>query len=211
MKQTRAIVYIIIFVAVDWWLLSRAGALPSLPDLFKQQPVTIEQSDVYLQEIKALSQLVTVSAYDELVADTSRSLLPEAFRVPSVFPPVVLPRSVLGERRLVLVGKTTTHVGLNMQSFSPASIQVNKDSIYLKLPKASVLDVILNPSGVDVFIEDGEWKPEAVADLKNKLRSMAATKAIEKGLLQQAELKAASVFSTFFRSAGFQKVEVQFN
>src|SRR5690606_18991338 len=96
MKQTRAILYIVIFVAVGWWLLSRAGALPSLPNIFKQEPVTIEQSDIYIQEIKALSQLVTVSAYDELVADTSRSLLPEAFRIPSVFPPVVLPRTVLG-------------------------------------------------------------------------------------------------------------------
>lgn len=211
MKLTRAIIFTLVFIAVGWWLLARTAAIPSLPELFKQQPVTIEQSDVWIQEVKALSQLVTVSAYDELVADTVRSLLPEAFRVPSIFPPVVLPRSVLGERRLVLVGKVTTHVGINMQALSPASIQVMEDSILLKLPKATVLDVVLNPSGVDIFIEEGEWKQEAVAALKNKMRSRAARKAVEKGLLQQAELKATSIFSTFFYSAGFAKVVVEFS
>ncbi len=207
----RTVLFTIIFIAVGWWLLARMNAIPSLPDLFKQQPVTIEQSDVWVQEIKALSQLVTVSAYDELVADTVRSLLPEAMRIPSVFPPVVLPRYVLGERRLVIVGKTTTHVGINMQGFSAASIQVIEDSIHLRLPRASVLDVILNPSGVDVFIEEGEWKPEAVAALKNKLRSSAARKVSEKGLLQKAEAKAQSVFTTFFNAAGFTKVAIEFS
>lgn len=207
----RTVLFIIIFITVGWWLLARVNAIPSLPDLFNQQPVTIEQSDVWVQEIKALSQLVTVSAYDELVADTMRSLLPEAMRVPSVFPPVVLPRYILGERRLVLVGKTTTHVGINLEGFSPASIQVINDSINLKLPRASVLDVILNPSGVDVFIEEGEWKPEAVAALKNKLRNSAARKVVEKGLLQKAEAKAQTVFTTFFKAAGFTKVAIEFS
>lgn len=211
MKLMRLVIFTIIFVAVGWWVLSRMNAIPSLPDLFRQQPITIEQSDVWVQEIKALSQLVTVSAYDELVADTVRTLLPEAMRVPSVFPPVVLPRYVLGERRLVMVGKTTTHVGVNLESFSPASIQVINDSIHLKLPRASVLDVILNPSGVDVFIEEGEWSPQAVAALKNKLRAGAARKVQEKGLLQKAEAKAQTIFTTFFKAAGFTKVAIEFS
>ena len=211
MKLMRTVLFAIIFISVGWWLLARLNAIPSLPDLFKQEPVTIEQSDVWVQEIKALSQLVTVSAYDELVADTVRSLLPEAMRIPSVFPPVVLPRYVLGERRLVMVGKITTHVGINMQALSPASIQVVQDSIHLKLPRASVLDVILNPSGVDVFIEEGEWGQEAVAALKNKKRNSVARKVVERGLLQKAEVKARSVFTTFFKAAGFTKVAVEFS
>jgi len=211
MKQFRTITFTIIFIAVGWWLLARTDVIPSLPDIFKQQPVTIAQSEVWVQEIKALSQLVTVSAYDELVADTVRTLLPEAMRVPSVFPTVVLPRYVLGERRLVLVGKTTTHVGINLEGFSPASIQVMQDSISLKLPRATVLDVVLNPSGVDVFIEEGEWSPDAVAALKNKMRSNAARQVAEKGLLAKAEAKARSVFTTFFQAAGFSKVTIEFS
>jgi hypothetical protein len=184
--------------------------IPSLPDLFKEQPVTIEKTGVWVQEIKALAQLVTVSAYDELVADTSRTLLPEIFRVPSILPPVVLPRSVLGERKLVIVGKTTTHAGINMARISEQDVQVVKDSIHITLPKAVVLDVLLNPSDVDIFIEEGQWDNEAIVQLKNKIRRLAAAKVVQKGLLVQSEQKARTVFSDFFRAAGFEKVQIDF-
>lgn len=210
MRLFRSLIFTFLIIVAGWWLLSKMDVVPSLPALFKQQPVTIEQTGVWVKEIKALAQLVTVSAYDELVADTVRSLIPEAFRVPSVFPPVVLPRTFLGERRLVLVGKTTTHVGINMQSVNENSIQVTEDSIHLTLPRAQVLDVIVNPSDVDVFIEDGAWNGEAIAAVKNKLRRQAAQNVAQKGLLQQAETKATSLFTRFFEGAGFKKVTIAF-
>ena len=210
MRMIRSLILTFLISVAGWWLLSKMNVVPSLHTLFKPQPVTIEQTGVWVKEIKALAQLVTVSAYDELVADTVRSLIPEAFRVPSVFPPVVLPRSFLGERRLVLVGKTTTHVGINMQSVTPNNIQVTEDSIHLTLPRAQVLDVIVNPSDVDVFIEDGAWSGEAIAALKNKLRQQAAQKVSQRGLFQQAQAKATSLFTSFFEGAGFRKVTIAF-
>lgn len=210
MKSLKTLLLFFLLILAGWWLLSKIGAVPSLRNLFKEQPVTISQTGVYIREIKALSQLVTVSAYDELVADSVKTLLPNAFRLPAVFPPLGLPRRLLGERRLVLVGKTATHVGINMQQMAENSITVVKDSIHITLPKAQVLDVVLNPSGVEVFIEEGEWKQEALAALKNKLRSQAAAKAVAKGLLPQAEAKAATVFTAFFKSAGFKKVTIAF-
>lgn len=210
MKKLRNIVVTILMVLAGWWGLSKLTDVPSLKDLFRSQKVTIEQTGVWVKEIKALAQLVTVSAYDELVADTTRSLLPEFFRVPSVFPPVVLPRSVLGERKLVMVGKTTTHVGINMQHLKGTDIIVLEDSIHLTLPRAQVLDVILNPSDVDVFIEEGAWNQEAIAALKNKLRQQAAYNVQRKGLLQLAEKKATTLFTSFFEGAGFKKVTFTF-
>ena len=204
MRMIRTLILTFLIIVAGWWLLSKMNVVPSLHTLFKPQPVTIEQTGVWVKEIKALAQLVTVSAYDELVADTVRSLIPEAFRVPSVFPPVVLPRSFLGERRLVLVGKTTTHVGINMQTVTPNNIQVKEDSIHLTLPRAQVLDVIVNPSDVDVFIEDGAWSGE------NKLRQQAAQKVSQRGLFQQAQAKATSLFTSFFEGAGFRKVTIAF-
>lgn len=210
MRLLRSLILTLLILVAGWWLLSKMDVVPSLRSLLKPQPVTIEQTGVWVKEIKALAQLVTVSAYDELVADTVRSLVPEAFRVPNIFPPVVLPRTFLGERRLVLVGKTTTHVGINMQSVTPDNIHVTEDSIHLTLPRAQVLDVIVNPSDVDVFIEDGAWSGEAIAALKNDLRRQAAQKVTQRGLLQQAQIKATSLFTRFFEGAGFRKVTINF-
>ena len=194
----------------SWWLLSKFTNIPSMGNLFQPKPVTIEQTGVWVKEIKALAQLVTVSAYDEVVADTVRSLLPPLFRIPSVFPPVVLPESLLGKQKLVMVGKTTTHVGIDMQRLKPEDIVVIKDSIHLTLPRAQVLDVILNPSDVDVFIEEGAWSQGAVATLKNKIRMHAAQKIKQQGLLNTAEAKTTTLFTQFFEGAGFKKVAITF-
>lgn len=210
MKKLRSLILTLLIFIGGWWILSKITNLPSIGELFQQQPVTIEQTGVWVKEIKALAQLVTVSAYDEAVADTVRSLIPQALRVPSVFPLVVLPRSILGERRLVMVGKTTTHVGIQMQGLQPSDIVVLKDSIHITLPRAQVLDVILNPSDVDVFIEEGAWNQEAIADLKNKIRNSAAQKIKTNGLLQTAEAKATTLFTHFFEGAGFKKVAITF-
>ncbi len=210
MRTLRTILLTLLLFAAAWWALSRLKVLPSLPELFKEQPVTIEPTGVWVKEIKALAQLVTVSAYDELVADTSRTLLPEIFRVPSVVPRVVLPRSILGERQLVIVGKTTTHVGINMAALQEQDVQVTGDSIHITLPKAAILDVLLNPSDVDIFIEEGQWENDAIVQLKNKIRNMAAQKVVQKGLLAQSEQKAQRVFTDFFHAAGFHQVRINF-
>ena len=197
-------------VLASWWLLSKFTNVPPIGNLFEPKPVTIEETGVWVKEIKALAQLVTVSAYDEAVADTVRGLLPPLFRIPSVFPPVVLPGSLLGEQKLVMVGKTTTHVGIIMQRLKPEDIVVVEDSIHLTLPRAQVLEVILNPSDVDVFIEEGAWSQGAIATLKNKIRMRAAQQIKEQGLLKTAEAKATAVFTQFFEGAGFKKVAITF-
>lgn len=210
MRLLKKLVFLFVLVVAGWWLLSKADVVPSIGDLFKQQHVTIEETATLVTEIKALAQLVTVSAYDELVADSTRSLLPRAFQVPMVFPPVVLPRNMVGNRILVLVGKTTTHVGLNLERLKPEHINTVGDSIHILLPRAQVLDVVLNPSGVDVFIEEGAWSQQAIATLKNQMRQEATRKAVAKGLLQQAEAKATRLFTQLLTAAGYKKVTIAF-
>jgi hypothetical protein len=210
MKTFKTLILTFLLFTAGWWLLSRLNVMPSLPEIFEPAPVTIEKTGVWVKEIKALAQLVTVSAYDEIVADTSRTLLPEYFRIPSVVPRVVLPRSVLGERKLVIVGKTTAHVGINMSSLKEKDVIVAKDSIHITLPKAEILDVMLNPSDVNIFIEEGQWDNNAIVQLKNKIRGMAAAKVVQKGLLAQSEQKARTIFTDFFKAAGFTWVQIDF-
>ena len=210
MKRIVSIPLTILIIMASWWLLSRMNVIPSLPGLFQEQEVVIEKTGISLKEIKTLAQLITVSAYDELVADSTKTLLPEAFGITSVTPPIVLPKAIIGKKRLVLIGKTTTHIGINMEQLKEQDIYIIKDSIHLNLPKAVVLDVLLNPSDVDIFIEEGNWENEAVMQLKDKIRVMAANKITQRGLLIQAERKAKDILTNFFITTGFKKVTINF-
>src|SRR3954454_21824927 len=205
MKWIRRILIIILLLVIIGWLFTKYKVLPSLNDIFKLKPVLIENTPVVVKQIQAIAQLVTISAYEELVADTT-VIDTKSIDLP-LLPPIQL--STL-PRKLVIIGKSTTNIGIDMQQLRDTDISGTKDSIHIILPAAQILDVIINPSDVEVFIEEGTWDNRAVTNLKNKIRYLAVSDAMSRGLLAQSEKKAVDVLTNFFKAAGYQQVVIQF-
>jgi hypothetical protein len=205
MKRIRNILVIIVVLIVAYWLFTKYKALPSFSSLFKPKPVTIENTPVVIKQIQAIAQLVTISAYEEMVADTTVTDT-KTINIP-LLPAIELPAST---RKLVIIGKSTTNVGIDMQQLRDTDISGTRDSIHIILPPAQILDVIVNPSDVEVFIEVGAWDNTAVANLKNKIRYLAISDAMSRGLLAQSEQKAVDVLTNFFKAAGYNHVVIQF-
>lgn len=202
MQKTVKWVMLITMAAALVWIVLHLRKLPSLSKLFRQEAVVIGNSPVIVRQVKALSQLVTVSMYDEVVADTLRTDIHK-------FPLQILP-AVSSLNRLVVISKVTVHVGIDMQQLQQGDISGSRDSLHIRLPRAQVLDAIVNPSGVEVFIEDGTWSNAAVAKLKSKIQYLAVTDAQSRGLLAQSEAKAIDILTNFFTAAGFKKVSIDF-
>ena len=205
MKRIRKLLIFVIVVIVAYWLFTKYQALPSFSELFKPKPVTIENTPVVVKQIQAIAQLVTISAYEELVADTT-VMDTKTIDIP-LLPAIQLPAPT---RKLVIIGKSTTNTGINMQQLRDDDISGTKDSIHIILPAAQILDAIVNPSDVEVFIEEGAWDNIAVANLVNKIRYLAISDAMSRGLLAQSEKKAVDVLTNFFKAAGYNKVVIQF-
>jgi len=200
----RALIFILLLLIVGW-LFTTYKVLPSLTNIFKPKPVLIENTPIVVKQIQAIAQLVTISAYEELVADTT-VIDTKSINIP-LLPPIQL--STL-PRKLVIIGKSTTNIGIDMQQLRNNDISGTKDSIHIILPAAQILDVIVNPSDVEVFIEEGAWDNTAVTNLKNKIRYLAVSDAMSRGLLAQSERKAIEVLTNFFKGAGYRQVVVQF-
>jgi len=200
----RALIFILLLLIVGW-LFTTYKVLPSLTNIFKPKPVLIENTPIVVKQIQAIAQLVTISAYEELVADTT-VIDTKSINIP-LLPPIQL--STL-PRKLVIIGKSTTNIGIDMQQLRNNDISGTKDSIHIILPAAQILDVIINPSDVEVFIEEGTWDNTAVTKLKSKIRYLAVADAMSRGLLAQSERKAVDVLTNFFKAAGYNKVVIQF-
>lgn len=198
MKRVRNILVLILVLSLSALLFFKIRSLPSLSDLFTPKKVTIDNTPVVVKQIQSLAQLVTVSMYEELVADSS-----------------VVDKTVFSffnsEKKLVVVGKVTTHVGIDMKKMSNLDIGGTQDSIHIILPAAEVLDAIINPSGTYVFIEEGDWSNDAIVKLKQKIQYIAVADAQSRGLLSQSEAKAREVLTNFFTAAGYKKVVIQFS
>ena len=194
-----------VMIVLVIWLFFKIKNLPSISNLFKPKNIEIQNTPVVVKQIQALAQLVTVSMYEELVVD-SNATDKKIINLP-LLPDITLRNDA---KTLVVVGKITTHVGVDMQKLSTGDISGTTDSIHILLPAAEVLDAIINPSGVTVFIEQGEWNNQVVINLKNKIRYIAIADAQSRGLLSQSEVKARQIITGFFTAAGYKKVVVQF-
>jgi len=205
MRKAIKIFIGLLMVAVFVWTIITIKNMPSLSTWFSPEKVVIENSPVVIRQIQALAQLITVSMYDEIVADTSMPDI-QHFQLP-LLPDISYYRNL---NRLVVISKVTVHVGIDLQQLNAGDINGTKDSLHLLLPPAEVLDAIINPSDVEVFIEEGVWNSQAVANLKNKIQNLAVVNAQSRGLMAQSQNKARQILSDFFMAAGYKKVVIDF-
>lgn len=176
--------------------------LPSFGDIFSPKPVIIDNTPILVKEINSLSQLITITAYSEIVVDSVKQ-----FTVP-ILPGISAPIHLLDDE-LVLVGKGKVLAGVDLAKITASNIYVKDDSASVTLPKAEILQVITNPSDFETFNETGNWTDAEVTAVKIKLRNKMITAAMQQNILPKATGIANMMMENFLRSAGFKKVTVK--
>ena len=204
-KGIRDILIVLVVAALAVGLYVKWDTLPSLKDLFKPKVVTIQNTPVIVKQVRAFAQLITVSMYEEMVVD-SNATDTKTLNIP-LLPDITL---YSHQKSLVVIGKVTTHIGIDMQKLSNLDVTGTTDSVHIMLPAAEVLDAIINPSDVTVFIEKGNWDGSSVGRLKTKIQYLAIADAQSRGLLSQSESKAKQILTDFFTAAGYKQVIIQF-
>jgi hypothetical protein len=203
---TRYLFLILLLLAVVF-LFQRIKWLPSFSDLFKSKPLEIDNTAIVIKEINALSQLVTITAYNEVVVD-------EVIKGSSLFNNPVVPTLLnipdlrYSDKKLVLIGKGKVLAGIDLAKLTDKDVFVKDDSVSVKLPKALILQVIINPSDFETFEETGTWTDVEARAVKLKLRDKLIITALRQNILPQAAAKAKLVMENFLSSAGFKKVTV---
>lgn len=188
---------VVILAATAWYLLAKTDWLPSLRELVKPKAVRIDETPVVVGEIRKLAEWTTIVAYDEVVEDTVRT---ESSPNPL--------SALTGPDRLVLVVKGTVRAGTDLSAMEEGSITRIGDSVAVTLPPARILDVSVNPSGVETFMESGQWPGEAFERVKIKARDRIRDRALQQGILARADRRAAMLMENLLRQSGFEKTGV---
>lgn len=198
--------YIIIIIAAILFvlLLQKTKMLPDIGNIFKAKPVLIENTPVLIKEIRELTQLITVTSFDEVVVD---SVKPSTDILNTITGIAINPLAPAKDR-IVIIARGSVQAGTNLRYLSENDIVVVEDSVTLKLPQAEILEVIVNPSGFSTFSETGVWSPDAVNLVKAKAKRVMEYRAVQKNILQMAETRSRMLMENFLRSAGFKKVTI---
>lgn len=190
---------IFLFQKINW--------LPSFKNIFSSKPVVIEETPIIIAEINTLAQLITVTFTDEVVMDTAKI----GNGMPSLLPTNIGTMITPGIDKLVIVGRGKVIAGTDLKNLREKDVMVTGDSVSVVLPRAIILQTIINPSGFETFEEEGTWKEDAVTALKKKIKNTIEQHALQQSILQQANERCKNIIEAFLKNTGFTKVKISFS
>lgn len=200
----RVFIGVVLLVAVVW-LLQKLDMLPE--NIFKEQPVAIDETAILIKNIKSIAQLVTVVAYDEVVVDST--IIDKESRIRKLFNPFsTYPILPVVDSKIVLIGRGKVLAGTDISNLNTEDITVVNDTVFLKMKYPVILDAVINPSDFETFDEKGNWSDEAVIAVKLKAKKIMIDRALQNDILKKANDKAKSVMENFLLSAGYKHVRI---
>jgi Protein of unknown function (DUF4230) len=195
MKRIISLLNLIALLAILLLLyspLAKIGLLPSLSSFLRGGAPRIEDTPVIIQQIKNIAQMFTQTFYDEYVYDTG------VIRTP-IFSQ---------NKRLIFIAKGEVISGFDLSELNEKSIIRRDKSIVVKLPPARILDVVINPSGFETFIEQGEITFEESKKFHEDARRIFDRNARDKGILKNSAEQGRQMLEKFFRLLGFESVDI---
>jgi hypothetical protein len=152
-----------------------------------------------LQEVKTLSQLVTVQYVIE------RTIVME------VPPEGLLGQMFAGENRLLMVVHGVVKAGLDLSQIQQSDLQVSNKDIIIKLPPPQIMDAYLDDKQTRVVERTTGFLRDFDKDLEQSTRQTAVQDirraARTSGILNDADSRAKVQLKSLFQQLGFEQVE----
>ena len=169
-----------VYFGFKWWT-TKPSPIPK-----------IEETAIIVEDVKEISQLFTTSYYTEFTRYLERD-----------------------KRFLVLVAKGTVYAGINLECLDSSDVTIinyaNGDRhCTIILPPAEILDAIINPSGFEIFVDEGRFNYTDVQALKQDAVSHLRQRGIDAQITKRAEIRVINIFSEYLTSMGFTSHQICF-
>jgi hypothetical protein len=157
-----------------------------------KKELKIEETVIMVNNVKDISQLFVTSYYTEFTKDTIKN-----------------------GKRLVLIAKGTVYAGVDLLAFDTSKVYIKKDSLGLKycrikMPTPKIIDAVINPSGFEIFIDEGGFSHTDMQNLKHEAVMSLKQEAMKNGLIEIAKKRISNIFSEYLVNIGFSSHTIYF-
>ena len=168
---------------------------PTLPNLnpFKHHEVEIDDTEMLLVEIREINELTTAGFFDEMVMHYTK----EGTRLLTSAPD-----------EIVIVVKGKVRAGFDLSGIDSTRVRCHGDSVWVVLPEPEVFDVLVNPSDIRIFAQDGKWSHQQVTKIEKEASKRLRQRAIDSGILDKASRAGVSHISEMLHSLGYTEVYI---
>ena len=171
---------IIIFIAIAIII----GALWFLGQSKSDNDIIIDKTATVVEEIRKISEFTSACYYEEMVLGYKKKKNDE----------------------MVLIANGKVRAGFDLSSLESDDIMTNGDTLFIELQPAKIFDIIINPSGYDVFVEKGKWSHKQMTTIKDDARNKLEANANAYGILDKATEYGTAKLTTVFKTFGYKEV-----
>ena len=164
------------------------------------------ETETLVESIRSLSELTTVSYYEEIVLRGTK--LSDFGKTPLGS----LARDGFGKDtrdELVLVARGKVRAGVDLSKMGRDDLVVVGDTVVVTLPMPEYLDVIINPSDYDVFAQSGTWTASQVKEVQNQTRERLLLGADSHMIKREAYKNACQSVESLLRTLGARNVRIE--
>lgn len=147
------------------------------------------ETSVTVNDIQRISELVTSSFYGETAMRSKKGFM--------------------GRKEIVMIGSGTVRAGFDLSSMTEDDFYCDGDTLYLDLPEAKILDVIVNPKDYEIFdCNSKDWSQNEINDIVSQMRKEIEHDAIKYGVLETANTEGVKKMQRLLMDFGFADVRV---
>lgn len=205
MRERRRISGLIPWVAL-FVLVAVVAAIVYLHFKPKDDVLVIDETSNVVTEIKKISELTTACYYEDVILKDTKPSETVGGKVVNTFSKKGSP---IVEDHIVIVASGNVRAGFNLSKLDKKDVVVRDSVLEVTLPKAEILEVIVNPSNFDIYIEDGKWSHDQVTKVEDRARDRIKRDAIDDGLLEHANELGIAKLKEMLKTFGYSEVVVK--
>ena len=147
------------------------------------------ETSITVRDIQKISELVTASYYGETAMKSTKGFM--------------------GRKEIVVIGNGTVRAGFDLSAMTENDFHCDGDTLYLDLPEAKILDVIVNPKDYEIFDSNSkDWSQDEINNIVSEIQKGIEIDAINHGVLTKANTDGVKKMQHLLMGFGFEEVRV---
>lgn len=170
------------------------------------EELQIEETSNVVAEIRKISEFTSACYYKEIILRETKTRKVVDNSIGNKVAKVFGKKDGLITDEIVIIANGKVRAGFNLKDLSDDSVITNGDTLTITLPKAEIIDVIVNPTNFDVYIESGEWSENQIIGIKNQALEQIKSDALKEGILEKATESGLKNLKEMFKSFGYNEI-----
>ena len=199
---------------------SYIGLCFAFPQLnpFYRKPFKLKETAVIIEESKKIAKLFSANYYAEIVIDTTKVVFDKKTDYTNTLSNLFSSDENQKEteyidssfHEITIIGNGTTFAANDLSQMTKNDVMVKDSMCTISIKSAEVVNTVINPSDFTIFIDEGDWSPEEVQELKLMAVKKVENYALQNNILEKANERTKKLLTEFLKSVGFLVVNVEF-